>query len=161
MGKALTARGIGAPDFVKDLREVIYSVASDKDTNFTELIAKNGVERENLVGLLSNRIKISKVAIQADQQLFFQVLLYATDLFEEADMDVDKFVASLELNLPVYGFQQTTSQWRMELDNLDINYEDLDLTKELHVVLVNLDPTSKVAGASGEVKVEFLCVSQA
>jgi len=161
MARTLTARGIGAPDFVKELRTVIYTVASDKDTHFTGELIKNAVERESLTGLRSNRIRISKISIQADQQLFFEVLLYGTDDFEEADLDDDRFIASVELNLPVYGFQQTTGQWRMDIEDLDIDYIDGDGTKEIHAVLRNLSPTTKNAGTTGEVKLEFLCESRA
>ena len=161
MAKALTARGIGAPDFVKELRTVIYPIASDKDLHFTGALAKDEVERESLTGLRGNRIRISKISLQADQQLLFEVLLYGTDLFEEADLDEDRFIASVEFNLLDYGIQQTTNQWRMDIKNLNIDYVDADETKELHVVLENLSPTAKNAGATGEVKVEFLCESRA
>ena len=161
MGKSLTARGIGAPDFVKELRTVIYTISSDKDLHFTGELVKNAVERENLEDLRSNRIRISKISIQADQQLLFEVLLYGKDTFEESDLDNDYFIGSVELNLPTYGFQQTTSQWRLDIENLNIDYVDLDGTKEIHVVLRNLSPTSKNAGDTGEVKLEFLCESRA
>ena len=161
MGKALTARGIGAPDFVKELRTVIYQVITDKDTHFTEALTKNSIERENVTGLRSNRTRITKMSIQADQRLWFEILLYGTDAFEESDLDSDKFIASVEFNLPVYGFQQTTNQWRMDIENLDIDYVDEDGTKEIHTVLKNLSPTSKIAGATGEVKVEFTCETRA
>jgi len=161
MGKVIVARGIGAPDFVKELRTVIYTVSSDKDTHFTEELIKNAVERENIIGLRSNRVRISKVSIQSDQQLLYEVLLYSTDLFEESDLDTDRFIASVELNLPTYGFQQTESQWRLDIKNLNIDYIDVDLSKEIHVVLKNLSPTTKNAKASGEVKLEFLCEARA
>jgi len=161
MGKTLIAKGIGTPDFTKELRTVIYSVPSDKDIHFTSQLVKNAVERENIPGLRTNRVRISKVSIQADQRLLFEVLLYGSDKFEEADLDDDRFIASVELNLPTYGFQQTTSQWKLEIPNLNIDCVDLDRTKELHVVLRNLSPTAKNAGATGEVKVEFLCESRA
>ena len=161
MVKSLIARGIGAPDFVKELRSVIYTVSSDKDLHFTDSLAKNAVERENITGLRSNRIRISKISLQADQQLLFEVLLYGTDEFEEADLDEDRFIASVEFNLPIYGFQQITDQWRLDIENLNIDYVDVDGTKEIHTVLRNLSPTTKNAGAAGEVKVDFLCDSRA
>jgi len=161
MGKALTSRGIGAPDFVKELRTVIYTISSDKDLHFTGELTKSAVERENITGLRTNRIRISKVSIQADQQLLFELLLYGTDKFEEADLDEDRFIASVELNLPKYGFQQTTDQWRLDIENLNIDYVDVDKTKEIHAVLRNLSPTTKNAGAAGEVKLDFLCESRA
>ena len=154
--------GIGAPDFVKEFRPVIHTIASDKDSHFTEAIAKNGVERENITGLRSDRTRIVEARIQAVQQLFFEVLLYATDAFEEADLDSDRFIGSIEFNLPIYGFQQTpTTQWRLDVKGLNIDYIDVDKTKEIHAVLKNLSPTSKIGDASGAVKVEFLCEERA
>ena len=161
MGKVITARGIGAPDFVKELRTVIYGVPSNKDVHFTEALVKNAVERENLTGLRSDRVRISKISIQAAQQLLFEVLLYSTDDFEESDLDTDKFIASVELNLPTYGFQQTESQWRLDIEGLNIDYIDVDKTKEIHAVLRNLSPTAKSVGAAGAVKLEFLCEARA
>ena len=161
MSKPITAKGIGAPDFVKELRAVIYTVSSDKDSHFTDSLAQNGVERENIEGLRSNRVRITRISIQADQQLFFEVLLYGTKDFEETDLDNDYFIASVELNLPIYGIQQTTSQWRLDIPDLNIDYVDSDKTKRLHVVLRNLSPTDKNAGATGEVKLDFLCEARA
>lgn len=161
MGKEITARGIGAPDFIKELRTVVYTISTDKDAHFTSELAKDAIERENLTGLRNNRIRITKISIQSDQRLLYEVLLYGTDLFDESDLDEDRFIASVEMNLPTYGFQQTTSQWRLEITNLNIDYIDVDSTKEIHVVLRNLSPTTKNAGASGEVKLEFLCESRA
>lgn len=161
MVKSITARGIGAPDFVKELRTIIYTLSSNKDVHFTDQLAQNAIERENLTGLRSNRLRISRISIQSDQQLLYELLLYGTDAFEESDLDSDRFVASVELNLPTYGVQQTTSQWRLDLLNLNIDYIDVDSTMEIHAVLRNLSPTTKNAGATGEVKLDFLCESRA
>jgi len=42
----------------------------------------------------------------------------------------------------------------LELRDLNIPYEDLDETKELHVILKNLSPTEKTKGTNGEVVIE-------
>lgn len=160
MAKTITGRDIGAPDFVRELRTIIYPVRSDKDEHFTGAIAQDGIERENLPNLRSDRVRISKVSIQAIQALHYQVLLYSTDAFDESDLDNDKFVASIDLDLATYGFQQTTSQYRMDIER-SIDYLDEDETKELHVVLKNLDPTSKIAGTNGQVVLEFTCEARA
>lgn len=160
MPKALTAKGIGAPDFVKELRSSVYTVSSDKDQHFTEALVKNAVERESITGLRSDRVKITRVTIQSTQQLHFQLLFYRTDQFDEADIGDDQYVERIDLNLANYGIQQTTSQWRLDVST-GIEYEDSDKTKELHVVLKNVYPTTKIAGASGELKVDFQCESMA
>lgn len=162
MAEALTGqgKGIGAPDFVRELRRVIYPVRSDKDNHFTEAIVQNGVERENLENLRSSRVRITKITIQSDQQLKYQVLLYSTDSFDESNLDNDKFVASREFDLTRYGIQQTTTQYKMHLE-CDIDYVDEDESDELHVVLKNLSPTAKIAGEDGEVVIEFTCEARA
>lgn len=160
MTKEITGRDIGAPDFVRELRTIIYPVRSDKDTHFTGAIAQDGVERETLANLRSDRVRISKISIQAIQQLRFQVLLYSTEDYDESNLDNDKFVASVDLDLVRYGFQQTTSQYRMDMQ-VAIDYLDEDETKSLHVVLKNLDPTAKIAGANGQVVLEFTCEARA
>ncbi|MBA7657281.1 hypothetical protein ES703_65216 [subsurface metagenome] len=161
MGKAITGRGVGAPDFVQELRPTIYEVVSDKDIHFTGEIAKNGVERENIPGLRTNRVRISKISIQSDQRLFYEVLIYGSSDFEEANLEDDYFVASVELNLPIYAAQQVTDQWKLDIEGINIDYVDLNRTKQIHVVLKNLSPTSKNQGTSGEVKLSFLCEARA
>ena len=157
MSKVITARGIGAPDFVNALRAVVYSLASTSGSHFTDALPKSSLERENLTGLRDSRVRITKISIQSVQQLLWEVLLYGTDNFEEAVMSDDKFIASVEMNMPLYAIQQTESQWRLEIRGLDIDYIDEDNTKELHVILRNLSPTAKIAGVLGEIKVEFTC----
>ena len=161
MAEILVARGVGAPDFVKELRTVIYTVASTSTLHFTSELIKNAVERENISGLRSDRVRISKISIQAAQQLLYEVLLYSTDDFEEADLGDDRFIASVELNLPTYGFQQTEDQWRLDIEGLNIDYIDVDKTKEIHAVIRNLSPTAKIKGLTGEVKLDFLCEARA
>jgi len=58
----------------------------------------------------------------------------------------------------VYGDDQefTTPEVHYHLSIKDVNlpYEDKDSTKELHILLKNLSPTSKLAGLDGEVVIE-------
>ena len=44
---------------------------------------------------------------------------------------------------------------RLDVKNLNLQYGDLDKTKELHVVLRNLSPTSKSSGTDGVVTIEI------
>lgn len=44
--------------------------------------------------------------------------------------------------------------YRLNIKNISLPYEDLDKTKELHILLKNLSPTAKEAGADGEVVIE-------
>jgi len=53
------------------------------------------------------------------------------------------------------GPSGTPNYWyHLNVKGIDLPYEDLDGTKELHIVLKNLSPTTKGAGADGEVKIK-------
>lgn len=160
MGKTITGKAIGAPDFTRVLRQVIYPIRSDKAVHFTGSIAQNGVEKESIGTLRSNRVRITKTVIQADQALHFQLLLYSTADFDESDLDNDKLIGSMELDLSRYGYQQSTSQYRLDL-NKDIDYIDEDESLKIHCVLKNLSATAKAGGDTGEVVIEFLCEARA
>ena len=45
--------------------------------------------------------------------------------------------------------------YHLNVKGINLPYEDLDGTKEIHVVLKNLSPTGKLGGDSGEVKVNI------
>jgi len=135
-------------------KQVIYKLVTDKDTHFTGAILQNATEEENLTGLVSNRIRITGVAIQADQQLDFRVAFFRTDGFADTNLDLDTFQSEVELDLPSYGWRIAgAGQYYMVVNSLDIPYEDADKTYELHVALQNLSATAKNAGATGEVVV--------
>jgi len=45
--------------------------------------------------------------------------------------------------------------YHLNVKNINLPYEDLDRTKELHVVITNLSPTVKLSGEYGKVKVKI------
>ena len=45
--------------------------------------------------------------------------------------------------------------YHLNIKNINLPYEDLDRTKELHVILKNLSPTAKLSGEYGKVKVKI------
>lgn len=132
------------------------TIASDKDSHFAGAIAQYATEEENLTGLIGNKIKITGVSIQSDQALDYRLILFSKDSFADTDLDSDKFIGELELDLPSYGFRIAgANQYYMAVTGLNICYEDEDETNEIHVALQNLSATGKNAGATGEVKVLF------
>ncbi len=136
--------------------KVIYTLSTDKDVEFTGAIVQNAVEQENLAGLASNRIRITGISIQSDQQLDYRVILFNKDTFANADLDIDTFAEEQELDLLSYGFLIAgASQYYMVVDGLAIDYDDEDGTHEIHVALQNLSATAKNAGATGEVVLKF------
>ena len=155
MAGDIVGRGYGSPDFVKELRPSTYSVSTDKDSHFTDQLIQDASESENVSGLRSSRVRILKAVMQSDQQLKFGLFIYRTKDFDDLDIDSDKFVGYLEFNSPRYGVQQSGGQYRIDLNGLDIDYIDEDVTNQLHLVLKNLSPTTKNSGPTGEVKFDF------
>ena len=137
-------------------REALYTIRSDKDTNFTGALGQYAKEDENLTGIITNKIGIYGLSIVSDQQLKYKVLLWSKDTFDDSDLDLDEFITEIDADLTVYGWQvDGTGPWRMSIGNLTTGYRDDDNTNELHISLMNMSGTGKVAGASGEVVLEL------
>ena len=103
MGKSITSGGAGSPDYLYFPIRRISAIRSDKGRHFTESLTKNASERENLTGLKSNRITITKVTIQAKQPLRYRLLFFSKDTFTDLDLNDDTFLGAVELDLSTYG----------------------------------------------------------
>lgn len=130
------------------------AIRTDKDTHFTGALIQNAKEDKNLVGLLTNKLRITGITILSDQRLNYKLLFWYTDGFENADLDLDMFCGEIELDLTAYGIQVGgAGKWYLDVRNLHLDYQDIDLSNELHVSLFNNCPVAKIAGAAGEVVV--------
>jgi len=103
MGKVLTARGVGGPDFADLSRFPSRNVVSNAAQHFTLELAKNESEQENLIGLISSNVLIRNVAINSAQALHFRLEFYAKDTFTDSDLDVDTLIGAVDLDLTKYG----------------------------------------------------------
>ena len=103
MGKAIIARRAGSPDYILIVSPKLATIRSDKDIHFTGSLAKNASEEENLTGLISNKIKITGVAVHSKQSLHFQLQFFSKSNFTSSDLDEDFFVGAVELEIPKYG----------------------------------------------------------
>ena len=136
--------------------EEFFFITSDKDINFTGAIALNAKEDENLTGLETNKIVITDVMIEAEENLQFFLLLWSTDGFENADLDVDSFLGFIDLDIPNNGFRIAgANQYYLNATGINLHYSDDDATNELHVSLLCRSAAGKTAGAAGEVKVKI------
>jgi len=54
-----------------------------------------------------------------------------------------------------FNVNEVGERYQLSLKNINLPYEDLDKTKELHIALKNLSPTSKYTGTHGEVVAEI------
>lgn len=103
MGKEVTSRGAGGPDFRFLGKYSSRTVSSDADRHFTEELAQDESEQENLTGLISSKILIRNVSISSVQPLRFRLEFYSRDTFTNSDLNEDTFVGAVELNIPEYG----------------------------------------------------------
>lgn len=134
----------------------VYTIRSDKDTHFTGGINQNAKEDENLTGLPCNKIRIVGIALQSDQNLRYRAIFWKTDGFDDTDLDSDKFCGEIEVDLVTYGFRiGAANQYYLDVRlTAGIDYEDEDVSQELHVSLQNLSATAKNSGATGEIAIE-------
>lgn len=134
--------------------ELLVRLSSDKDNHFTGAIAQDAKEDEDIIGLKSNHIRITRVAIQADENLRFRFLLWKTDGKDDADLDVDSFLAAIDLDIPSEGLRIAGANQYYLSKDVNIPYCDEDDTFELHCSLQCVSLAGKTAGAAGEVKID-------
>jgi hypothetical protein len=109
---------------------------------FTGALATNVIESENIPGLLCDKVRITGLTMRSSQNLNYRMYLYSNDRFS-SDY---KLMASIGLNLPASGYQiGATGYYFLDVQSLDIDYEDEDGTREIHASLENLSATSKTA----------------
>ena len=141
------------------IMNVFYTIRSDKDNHFTLSVTNGNSENENLAGLASNKIKIKRVKCIYDGTAFaFDITFWQKDTFQNADLDLDTWAGMVEF-LATDGKQINSgsyAQYYYDSGELDITYEDLDGTYELHTALVCRDATNpKVAGANFVLIVDY------
>jgi hypothetical protein len=127
---------------------------SDKDVDFIGALLVNAFENANLIGLPANSVRIKSVALLSDQRLAWEVQLYSRDTFGNVDADLDTFLESIPFGVSDGQQVAGAGLFKYAMTGLDIPYEDLDATTELHVAL-GTRAGAKNAGAAGEVVVVF------
>ena len=99
MSPSVTPRRPSSPDYLLVLSQRLQVVRSDKDTHFTGQLTKNQSEAEDLTGLLSDRIIITRITVTAKQALHFRLSFYTKSAGTDADLDQDSFVEAVEVLL--------------------------------------------------------------
>ena len=122
-------------------------------THFSGAIAQWASEEENITGLTSNEITITSITAYAEQALDMRVWFFEKDGFQAAaaaDMDDDEFMENVLLDIPTDGMQyKNANGYYIAATDLNIDYEDLDATKELHIALEVIGATAKLASGAG------------
>ena len=141
-------------------------ISTDKDTHFTDELLTNAVEEED-IGFLSDwatagiqTLEIRNITVQSDQQLQWDIQFYATDAHSNTDLDLDKFVTTLNFATSD-GIQNAgTAQFRYDKNPTftPFLYTDEDNSSKFHITLVNRDGTKKNAGGTGEIVIKIYAV---
>lgn len=145
------AGGVAVP--VTVLTPDLSLIRSDKDVDFTGSIAVGDMATTNLTGLPANSGIIESLTVLSDQNLAWDLALFTKDTFTNSDLDLDTFLASVRFSRLDGRQINAVGPYRYDTFGLAMPYRDQDGTSELHLGLVNRGPTSKNAGASGEVVV--------
>lgn len=138
--------------------EKISINSTDKDTEFTTAIVQYAHDIENLTGLTDNKVFIRGVNIQSIQALKYRLIFWTKNTFDDIDLDDDAYIDDVILDLSdaENAFRiGGANQYYLNVSNLNILYEDLDASNELHISLQNLSTTDKNAGATGSVQIDL------
>ena len=137
---------------------------SDKDTHFTGGLAQNASEDENIaipgyssavLGSGAVRFFVREIRIISDQNLIWEVQLFAKDTFGTSDADTDSFLGAHQFAVADGVQNDGAGFFYYSAVGLDLFYHDADDTGEFHITLVNRSAGAKNAGATGEIVVEL------
>jgi len=144
-----------------DKAERIMTISTDKDVHFTEAIGLNEIEYEDIPGLVTNKITIRGVNIQAKQAMLYTLWLWKSATHASSDLDEDSFRDFINLDVSTSGKRIAGSgQWYLQTSNLCILYEDDDPpTAEgyytLHLGLMVSSGSGKSAGEAGACQLDI------
>lgn len=139
--------------------ESIQFVKTNTLVHFTDAIVRYAHETENLNGLSADKIVIKEINVQSAQPLKYKLWLWSNDTFDDTNLNIDSFKTSVLLDFS--GTDDETvdrlnnaNQYYLDIIGLNILYEDLDESNEIHCSLQNLSSIDKIAGAAGAVQLD-------
>ena len=140
-------------------------VSSDKDTNFTDALALNAGENEDIAtSYLTKSAAIVGIQVQSiqnlDWEIWFSSKLAATN-FGLADLDLDGYLGRVLFALAdgkAHGDSAPQFYYSKELATPIMLYDDVRTTDKLglHMRLVNRNATAKITGATGAIKIRLV-----
>lgn len=140
--------------------ESIQFVRTDVNTHFTGAIVRYDHETEDLPGLSADKIVIKEINVQSAQPLKYKLWFWSHDSFEDTNLNVDSFKTSVLIDFS--GTDDETvdrlnnaNQYYLDITELNILYEDLDESNEIHCSLQNLSSIDKIAGTNGGVQIDI------
>ena len=128
-------------------------IETNKDIHFTEEILTNNCENE-ILNLEISKYVINGVSIQSKQPLNYRVLFYGSNDFNNININTEKYIGSVDLDLtqePTFRINNE-NQYRLNSEDLKLQYKDFLYTNKLYISLMNLSNKSKQSGTNGEIK---------
>ena len=120
------------------------------DTYFTDALVTGASENEDIT-ITSDTIKIKDITIYCIQSLNFRLWFYTTDAYGANDV-----IGYIDLDIITNGVPKiigATTFYFYSVVGVNIPYEDLDASLELHMQLENRSVVAKNAGATGKVQI--------
>lgn len=121
----------------------------DGGTYFTEELVQGASENENLT-ITRDEITILQIGLYSMQQLNYRIWFYSKN-----DFAANSLIGYVDFNLPAIGATKVisgTTYYYFNATEVQLAYEDEDITTKLHIQLENRSATTKTAGAGGKVQ---------
>ena len=155
----MVAGGLGIVDIKKS--EEIEILSSDKDEHFTEAIALNAIEYEDIDGLIASKINIRGIYLQAKEPMLYTLWLWKDSGHANTDLNLDSNKDMINLDVGTSGKRiAVAGQYYLPLTGLTVSYEDTESpsaagTYSLHCGLMVSSGAGKSAGVPGEVQIDI------
>ena len=132
----------------------LFIIQTDKDTHFIGALIQNAQETESItVPENYHELYIEAINIQADQNLDLDVYFWASDEFDNTDLDLDAFL--FMINFPTTSQKQVAGANQYYVDDTVGMAYPVPADQKIHLSLCNRSATAKNAGATGEVVVKL------
>ena len=155
----MVAGGLGIVDIKKS--EELELLSSDKDLHFTDAIALNAIEYEDIDGLITSKINIRGIYLQGKEAMLYTLWLWKDSGHANADLNLDSNKDMINLDLSTSGKQIAgAGQYYLPLTGLTASYEDTESPNaagrySLHCGLMVSSGAGKSAGVLGEIQFDI------
>lgn len=150
------------------MRGNVVRVTTDPLTRFTDALVTGAGEPENipLPGAIAAgkhcRSIVRHLVVASVQQLAWEIVFFADRGFQTSPLQQSSFLASFQFAAGNSKQYTANGPFYYQAANIDLPYQDLDFENlqlpatdrggNLHIMLVNRSPTSKIVGPNGAIQ---------
>lgn len=155
----MVAGGLGIVDIKKS--EELKILSTDKDLHFNDEILLNAIEYEDIDGLISSKISIRGIYLQAIEARLYTLWLWKDSGHANVNLNVDSNKDMINLDVGTSGKRIAgAGQWYLPLTGLTVSYEDTEApsaagTYKFHCGLMVSSGATKPAGVAGQVQIDL------